>query len=86
MKNQRFYNFLFKQYRKQACDMQGVIIMKNKENMSCYCWLIASACFLISAIVNLFSDYVRYLSVVHLCLAGVFLYLAVTHKRDSGEK
>ncbi len=23
LKNQRFYNFLFKQYHKQACDMHG---------------------------------------------------------------
>ena len=23
LKNQRFFNYLFEQYRKQACDMQG---------------------------------------------------------------
>ena len=60
--------------------------MGDKQKVSYYCYLLASVSFFISAVINFFSSDMRYLAVIHLCLAAVFLYLASTCKRDKSEK
>lgn len=59
--------------------------MKEKEQVSFYCYLIASFCFFISAVINLFNNDTQYLSVIQFCLVAVFLYLAFAHKKGKGE-
>lgn len=59
--------------------------MKEKEQVSYYCYLIASFCFFISAVINLFSNDTQYLSVVQFCLVAVFLCLAFARRKGKDE-
>lgn len=54
--------------------------MKDKEKISYYCFLVASVCFFICAVIGFFSEGSRGMAVTHLCLGAAFLCLASTHK------
>ncbi len=55
--------------------------MKEKEQVSCYCYLFASFCFFISAVINLYNNDTQYLSVIQFFLVAVFLVLSSRRKR-----
>lgn len=59
--------------------------MKKKKQVSFYCYLIASFCFFISAVINLFSKDTQYLSVMQFFLVSVFLYLASVSRNGKRE-
>ena len=58
--------------------------MKDKEKIAFYCYLAASVCFFISAVINFFGN--KYMAVTHLCLGAAFLGLASTHRKDKDAK
>lgn len=50
--------------------------MEGNEKTAFYCYLIASFCFLIGAVLNFFNRGTQFLAVIQLCLVAVYLYLA----------
>ncbi|MBD5467642.1 MAG: hypothetical protein HDR21_05760 [Lachnospiraceae bacterium] len=50
--------------------------MKEKKQVSHYCYLFASFCFFIGAVINLFHNDTQYLSVIQFFLVAVFLVLS----------
>lgn len=60
--------------------------MKDKEKVTYYCYLAASVCFFISAVINLFSEETKYLAVTHFCLGAAFFGLASTHRKGKDEQ
>lgn len=57
----------------------------KKEKITFICYLIASICFYISAIIGIFSKSSNW--VVNLCLGSAFLCLSTTHlNKDKNDK
>lgn len=50
--------------------------MKEKKQLSHYCYLFAAFCFFISAVINLFQNDTQYLSVIQFFLVAVFFVLS----------
>lgn len=50
--------------------------MKEEKQFSHYCYLLASFCFFISAVINLFHNDTQYLSVIQFFLVAVFFVLS----------
>lgn len=60
--------------------------MKEKEKIAYYCYIVASICFYISAIIEFFSDESTGMAVTHLCLGSAFLCLATTQINKKKDK
>lgn len=59
--------------------------MKNREKIRCYCFIFASICLYISAIIGFSSKGSNDTAVTHLCLGSAFLCLSTVHNNKENK-